>query len=56
MIGLEVKNVSWDVVQKRQNKDSIVVIPLGAEAKEHGLHLPLNNDYVMAEHFKNCAR
>ena len=32
--------------------DRIVVIPLGAESKEHGRHLPLNNDWVMAEYLK----
>ena len=28
----------------------VVVIPLGARTKEHGPHLPLNNDWVMAEY------
>ena len=28
----------------------IVVIPLGARTKEHGPHLPLNNDWIMAEY------
>jgi creatinine amidohydrolase len=29
------------------------VIPLGAEAKEHGPHLPLGNDWNMAEYLKD---
>jgi creatinine amidohydrolase len=28
----------------------VVMIPLGARTKEHGPHLPLNNDWVMAEY------
>jgi creatinine amidohydrolase len=28
----------------------VVMIPLGARTKEHGLHLPLNNDWIMAEY------
>ena len=27
------------------------MIPLGAESKEHGPHLPLNNDWLLAEYF-----
>jgi creatinine amidohydrolase len=30
----------------------VVVIALGAESKEHGPHLRLNNDWLMAEYFK----
>jgi creatinine amidohydrolase len=33
--------------------ERVIVIPLGAEAKEHGLHLPLSNDWTMAEYLKN---
>jgi creatinine amidohydrolase/Fe(II)-dependent formamide hydrolase-like protein len=29
----------------------VLVIPLGARLKEHGYHLPLNNDWTMAEYF-----
>ena len=32
------------------NRFSVVLIPLGARTKEHGPHLPLNNDWVMAEY------
>lgn len=33
--------------------DAVVVIPLGAALKEHGPHLKLNNDFRIAEYFKN---
>jgi creatinine amidohydrolase len=32
--------------------EAIVVIPLGAESKEHGPHLRLDNDRVMAEYLR----
>ena len=32
--------------------DTVVVIPIGAAAKEHGPHLKLNNDWLLAEYFK----
>src|SRR5262249_55675495 len=38
--------------EKILTPDTIVVIPLGAESKEHGRHLQLNNDFLMAEYFK----
>jgi len=34
--------------------DTVIVIPIGAESKEHGPHLKLKNDWLLAEYFK-CA-
>src|SRR5262249_52603939 len=34
--------------------DSVVVIPIGAAAQEHGLHLKLGNDLALAAYF--CKR
>ncbi len=34
------------------NEKTVVVIPIGAQSKEHGHHLPLNNDFLMAEYLK----
>jgi creatinine amidohydrolase len=31
------------------------MIPLGAQAKEHGPHLPLNNDWLLAEYFAKAV-
>jgi creatinine amidohydrolase len=44
--------LTWDEAEKVLTADTIVVIPLGAESKEHGRHLQLNNDFLMAEYFK----
>src|SRR5579871_1441812 len=46
------ETLSWDEAETLLTPDSIIVIPLGAESKEHGRHLQLNNDFLMAEYFK----
>jgi len=50
--GVLLEQVSWDEAVHILTSDRIVVIPLGAESKEHGKHLQLNNDWVMAEYLK----
>ena len=47
--GIKLENLTWKEAESLLNQDSVVVIPLGAQSKEHGLHLPLNNDWLMAE-------
>lgn len=47
--GVRLESVSWIVAEKLLSKDPVVIIPLGASAKEHGPHLPLNNDALIAE-------
>jgi creatinine amidohydrolase len=46
------ENLTWDEAEPILAPDAVVVIPLGAECKEHGRHLQLNNDFLMAEYFK----
>lgn len=46
------ETLSWDEAERVLSSDTIVVIPLGAESKEHGRHLQLNNDFLMAEYLK----
>ena len=50
------ENLTWDEAERVLTPDAVVVIPLGAECKEHGRHLPLNNDFLMAEYFKQPQR
>lgn len=50
--GVLLEQLSWDEAEHALRPDRIVVIPLGAESKEHGRHLQLNNDWVMAEYLK----
>jgi creatinine amidohydrolase len=51
--GILLENLSWDEAERILTPDRVVVIALGAESKEHGKHLQLNNDWVMAEYLKN---
>jgi creatinine amidohydrolase len=46
------EDLSWDEAEPILTADTVVVIALGAECKEHGRHLQLNNDFLMAEYFK----
>jgi creatinine amidohydrolase len=50
--GILLEQLSWDEAEKVLTPDQVVVIAMGAESKEHGLHLALNNDWLMAEYLK----
>jgi creatinine amidohydrolase len=50
--GVLLETLTWIEAKERLTADAIVVIPLGAAAKEHGPHLSLANDFLMAEYFK----
>jgi creatinine amidohydrolase len=43
-------NLSWLEAKRVLGSDTIVLIPLGAAAKEHGPHLRLDNDRILAEY------
>jgi creatinine amidohydrolase len=43
------KDISWTTAKEFMTPDAVVVIPLGAQAKEHGPHLPLSSDHIQAE-------
>lgn len=47
------QNISWTTASEILNPATVVVIPLGAAAKEHGPHLPLSTDFIQAEYFRN---
>lgn len=49
--GVVLADLTWPEAEKALTPQTVVVIPIGAEAKEHGAHLRLNNDYVMARYF-----
>jgi len=46
--GEYLANLTWPEVKVHFDADALVVIPIGAESKEHGHHLPLNTDYLLA--------
>jgi len=51
--GVLLENLTWQEAEKALKPETVVVIPLGAAAKEHGPHLKLKNDWSMAEYYKN---
>jgi creatinine amidohydrolase len=50
--GLLLEDLTWIEAEKVLTPDTVVVIPLGAAAKEHGPHLKLKNDLLIAEYLK----
>jgi creatinine amidohydrolase len=50
--GLLLEDLTWVEAEKVLTKETIVVIPLGAASKEHGPHLKLKNDWLIAEYLK----
>jgi creatinine amidohydrolase len=50
--GVVLEDLTWQDAERALTPESVVVIPLGAAAKEHGPHLRLKNDFVLAEYFK----
>jgi creatinine amidohydrolase len=50
--GVLLEDITWQQAEKVLTRQAVVVIPLGAGAKEHGPHLKLSNDFIMAEYLK----
>src|SRR5260370_6203853 len=50
--GIVLGDLTWPEAEKALKPETVVVIPIGAESKEHGPHLKLRNDYILAEYFK----
>jgi creatinine amidohydrolase len=49
MPALRLDRLSWNEVAAALTPDRLVILPIGAFAKEHGLHLPMNTDALTAE-------
>jgi creatinine amidohydrolase len=43
-------DLTWLQARQKLNADTLILIPLGAAAKEHGPHLRLDNDRVLADY------
>lgn len=50
--GILLEDLTWIEAERVLTNDTVVVIPLGAAAKEHGPHLKLKNDLLIAEYLK----
>jgi creatinine amidohydrolase len=46
------EDLTWRQAEAVLRPGTVVVIPIGAACKEHGPHLKLKNDWLLAEYFK----
>ncbi|KJC52914.1 hypothetical protein UP09_00755 [Bradyrhizobium sp. LTSP885] len=46
-----IERLTWDEVARRIAAGHPAILPIGAAAKQHGFHLPLNTDRLQAEWF-----
>jgi creatinine amidohydrolase len=44
-----IEHLSWDEVVRRIDNGAAAILPVGAGAKQHGFHLPMNTDRIQAE-------
>jgi creatinine amidohydrolase len=49
--SIRIESLPWTEAARLLDTGTVVLIPLGAQAKEHGPHLPLNNDWLLAEYY-----
>lgn len=48
----EVAGLTWDQVKARlAAAGAAAILPIGAGAKQHGLHMPMGTDQLFAEYF-----
>jgi creatinine amidohydrolase len=52
LAGTDLAELTWYEAEKILGPETVVVIPLGAAAKEHGPHLRLDNDFTLAQYFR----
>ncbi len=50
MRGIILEHLTWPRAAEALREHRTVVLPVGARLKEHGFHLPLNNDFTLAEY------
>jgi creatinine amidohydrolase len=47
------EQMTWPEAERALGPDTIVVLPIGAASKEHGPHLRLANDWLMADYLRH---
>jgi creatinine amidohydrolase len=50
-MGFRLEDYAWPDAEALLRPETVVVIPLGAAASEHGPHLKLRNDAILADYF-----
>jgi creatinine amidohydrolase len=51
--SIRLADVAWKQAAELLTDKTVIMIPLGAESKEHGPHLKLGNDFTMAQYLAN---
>lgn len=51
--GILLEELTWQQAESILSSDTVIVIPMGAQLKEHGPHLRLDNDFQLAEYLKS---
>lgn len=49
MTGVWLADLTWPEAKERIGGGAVVVVPIGAASKEHGHHLPLATDWILAQ-------
>ncbi|MGB1274790.1 MAG: creatininase family protein [Nannocystaceae bacterium] len=49
--GVRLADLTWVEAEAKLTPETVVVIPLGAASKEHGPHLQLGNDWLIADYY-----
>lgn len=49
--GIVLADLTWVEAERHLDSSTVVVIPLGAESKEHGPQLRLKNDFLLATYY-----
>jgi len=49
MKGVWLSDLTWPEAKMRFDTGAVVVVPIGAASKEHGHHLPLATDWILAQ-------
>ena len=53
--GRFIEDLTWPEVATAFNADVPVIIPIGAASKEHGHHLPMKTDWLLARALMPCC-
>jgi creatinine amidohydrolase len=48
--GVALEEITWVEAERILTRDAIVVLPIGSASKQHGPHLKLRTDWVLAQH------
>jgi creatinine amidohydrolase len=52
MTPVLLEDMTWPEAERVLTRDTVIVVPIGAASKEHGPHLRLANDWIMADYLR----